>query len=91
MGLVAVALALIDRSAREDPHAAHEPRLGRALDQQHLQLAVAARVAVEVAQQDHAGRLAGRRGLPGVEGLARSRPLVPLRRVHLVTLPAGSL
>ena len=67
VGVVALALARVDRAAREHPDAAHEPRLGRALDEQHFERLRA------TAQQDHRRRLAcAGAGLAGVELLARA-------------------
>ena len=60
VGLVAVALARVDGAPRKHPHAAHEARLRRAPDEQHLEPLAAA------AQQDHARRLTGSRGRPGL-------------------------
>ena len=56
VGRVALALVGVDRAAGEDPHAAHEARLRRAPDEQHLERVGAA------AQQDDGRRLA-RHGL----------------------------
>ena len=56
-GLVALALVRVDRAAREDPRAAHEPRRRVALHQQHLERLGAA------AQQDHRRRLPRHRRL----------------------------
>ena len=55
---VALALAGVDRAAREHPHAAHEARLRGALHEQHLEGVVAA------AQHDHRRRLARTVGVP---------------------------
>ena len=74
VGLVAVALAGVDGAAGEHPHAAHEARLRRAPDEQHLERSRAA------AQQDHRRRLARRRGRAGVVLLARRRALAPRAR-----------
>ena len=55
VGRVAVALLGVHGAAREHPDAAHEARLGRALDEQQLERLAAA------AQQDHASRPAAAR------------------------------
>jgi hypothetical protein len=83
--LVAVALAGVDGAAGKHPHAPHEAGVRRALDEQHLQILRAP------AQQDHACRLARKRGGSGVVRLARPRALALLRRAHLLTLPAANL
>ena len=49
VGVVAVALAGVDGAAREHPHAAHEARLRRAPDQQHLERSAPPRSRITVA------------------------------------------
>jgi rubredoxin len=58
---VALALVGVDRAAREDPRAAHEPRRRVALDQQYLERLLAA------AQDDDRRRLARLARLSGVQ------------------------
>ena len=57
VGLLALAVAGVDRAAGEDPDPWHEARLGVALDQQHLQAPVC--VLAPAAQKDHGRRRAG--------------------------------
>ena len=73
--LVALALVGVDGAAGEHPRAAHEPRLGVALDEQQLERVAAA------AQQDDRRGLArdrlGRSSLSSSPGPGRSTSLTP--------------
>jgi rubredoxin len=79
-GGVALALGAIHRAAGEHPHAAHEARVGVALDEQQLERVGAA------AQQDHGGRQARRRHGAGAQLLARTGPIDLLHRPHPMVL-----
>src|SRR5687768_10637428 len=57
---VALALVAVDRAAGEDPHAAHEPGLGIALDEQQLE-----RLGSASQQDDGRGQARGGRGGSG--------------------------